>query len=522
MQLDGRTIDAGTALTADLCIIGGGPAGISLALALAGQPIDILLIESGGIEYDADAQALSHAEGNDLPYEIADMRLRMLGGSTNHWAGYCRPLDPETFERRAWIPHSGWPISRADLDPFYPKAAELCEIGSIELDPALWAGRRGLDHLDLTGRSTLTDAVFQLSPFTRFGDAYLAELEAAGNIRLCLNTTIARLTPTENGRTISSAEAVTFAGNGFTIEARTFVVACGGVENARLLLASNDVVAPGIGNQHDQLGRYFMDHGHFHLGHLVTNPPFDRRIYEESYPTDTERGVTTHLKLDHDAQAEAGIGNQALQLRERVMSESEHSFWVLKRSLLRGLYPDRLWHHVGNLLSEPGPVLDLVGRRLFSGDPEPENDPRIVALRCVGEQIPNPDSRVSLTEEKDRFDVPIAHVEWQMSELDWVTMQRTGEIVGQEFGRLGLGRYRPADEDEIRFIDGGWHHMGTTRMSADPTEGVVDSACRVHGMGNLFIAGSSVFSTGGHGAPTLSIVALALRLADHLKAKVFA
>ncbi len=521
MLIDGRKIEAGSELSTDLCIVGGGPAGISLALALAGQPLDVMLIESGGFEFDDAVHELNQVVADHLPYEIMDMRLRLFGGCSNHWAGFCRPLEPETFERRDWIPHSGWPIRRADIDPYLPRAAELCQIGQVQTDPAYWSKQRKIGYFDFDQQSAIRHAVFQISPYTRFGEVYRQPLLDASNVKLCLDTSIKAFHAKPDGQWVDEVSATTFAGNQFKIKAKAFVLACGGIENARMLLVSNDVEKAGLGNRHDRVGRYFMDHGHFHLGNLMTRMPFDPHFYGIELPDEMTPGLSIHLRLSREAQAKAGIGNQAIQFRDQVLSAGEHSFRTVKQAVLRGHVPENLWRHLGNIAEDIGPVSAAIGRRIWYGSSDVRSYPNTVALRYVGEQVPNPDSRVTLTDRLDRLGMPIARLDWQFSELDHRTFRGMRDLLAQEFGRLNLGRLQPFEEDPPQWADGGWHHMGTTRMSDDPVDGVVDRNGRVHSVGNLYIAGSSIFSTGDHGAPTLNIVALALRLADHLKAKVF-
>jgi choline dehydrogenase-like flavoprotein len=142
-------------------------------------------------------------------------------------------------------------------------------------------------------------------------------------------------------------------------------------------------------------------------------------------------------------------------------------------------------------------------------------------VKYEAEQAPNPRSRVNLHHSKrDQLGLPATQLDWQLSDFDKFSIRRTAELIGIELGRAGLGRVRTdIDEDLSKFplVETAWHHMGTTRMSENDRTGVVDSACRVHGLSNLYVAGSSVFPTGGRANPTLTIVALAIRLADHLK-----
>jgi choline dehydrogenase-like flavoprotein len=520
MLIDGRSVGAGDRLEAELCVIGAGPAGITVAHALRNRPFRVLLVEAGGFEYDGEVQELYRAETGDLPYELMDMRVRYFGGSSNHWGGYCRPMEPATFAPRPWVPHSGWPIRSADLAPYYPPAAALCGLPGIELDPEVWARRLGHGRIDFEHAGRLRNAVFQIAPYTRFGERYRDDLLQAANVTIALNSSVLRLHSNPEASAVTHAEVATLAGNRFTIAARAFVLACGGVENPRILLASNAVEPAGLGNRRDLVGRFFMDHGHFNLGQLEIAPAFDPVLYMERPPDEEHGGLQVHITLSEAAQREAGVADQSVQFHPWVSTPSEHSFNVVKEAIKHGRYPERLGEHLANIIRDFGPVTQAVSRRFQANGGGEGAAAGPIGLRFVGEQVPNPDSRITLAEQRDRFDVPIARVAWRLAELDWHTMRATGRIVADEFGRLGLGRVQLDPAEQPAFVDGGWHHMGTTRMSDDPATGVVDRHCRVHGIDNLFIGGSSVFATGGHGTPTLTIVALALRLADHLQGQV--
>ena len=238
MLIDGRTLPPDHLLDCDLCIIGGGAAGITLASAFAGgRDVDVCLVESGGFDFAADVQELYRGEAVGAPYEAYDTRLRYFGGSTNHWGGYCLPLDDLDFEIRPWVPYSGWPLGRADLAPYYEMASDLCQIGGLDTAPSAWAERLGLPVLDLDG-SGLRNLVFQVSPPTRFGEAYRASLLTADNLKICLYSNVIGFHRPAGGSVVERIRVATLAGGRFAVRARCFVLACGGIENARLLLCS--------------------------------------------------------------------------------------------------------------------------------------------------------------------------------------------------------------------------------------------------------------------------------------------
>lgn len=519
MLIDGRTVADGQRLACDVCIVGGGPAGISLAMALRDRPLKVMLVESGGFDFDVDVQELYRADTPDLPYDLMTMRLRYFGGCSNHWGAYCRPLDPDTFEAKPWIPKSGWPIGRADLDPYYPAAARMCGLPEVEVPAPDLAARWQHGTADFGADSGLRNVSFQIAPFTNFGESYRAPLVDAANVTICLNTTIARL-HSQSGAAVEHAEAATLADNRFTIAARAFVLACGGIENARVLLASNGTVATGLGNRHDQVGRHFMDHGHFQLGHIRIADGFDAKPYLEIPPEGDQIGCNVHVALDLATRQRAGIADQAVQFHVREPTPGETSLRLIKEAFKRGTYPDHLASHIGHIIQDLGPVTETLSRQLRGDYAEVPEENNFFALRLVGEQVPNAESRVTLTDQLDRLGVPIAKLEWRLSDLDQRSMATTGQIFADAIAKQGLGRVKLELERPAHFVDGGWHHMGTTRMSEDPRTGVVDRNCKVHEVDNLYMAGSSVFATGGHGVPTMTIVAFALRLAEHLNRRL--
>jgi choline dehydrogenase-like flavoprotein len=525
MLIDGRTLPPDHVLETDLCIIGAGAAGITLALAFADRrDVNVGLVESGGFKFDAESQDLYRGETVGALYEAYDTRLRYFGGSTNHWGGLCRPLRELDFEVRPGIPHSGWPIRHTDLAPYYEAAGDLCQIGALELRPDIWAERLGLPIFGLEN-SRLRHLVFQGSPATRFGEVYRDRLLAADNLWICLNSNVVGFDRPAGAAVVERVQVRTLAQTGFAIAARCFVLACGGIENARLLLWSRRA-ADGLTDLPDVVGRFFMEHAHFNLGTLALAMR-DRSLHAYLHENAASDGQSAnlHLGIREDVQAAEHLANIAIQLRPRVPSVGEQSLWRIWLAVRQGRYPDRLARHLQRVLADLRPLSELAGQRLAQRLFGADEHGALLALRGVGEQVPNPDSRIMLADTTDALGLPRVLIDWRLSEVDRTTLRRAGEILAEEVGRLGLGRIRLAfsgeDGEEPEFLEWGYHHIGTTRMDDDPKHGVVDPDCRLHVTANLYVAGSSVFPTSGGGTPTITLVALALRLADHLKAKVF-
>ncbi|MDO9128206.1 MAG: FAD-dependent oxidoreductase, partial [Parvibaculum sp.] len=249
MFIDGRSVPEGTVVETDLAIIGAGAAGISIARELAGSGISVTLLESGGFDFDAETQDLYEGEMGGVDYPLTSSRLRYFGGTTNHWGGWCRPLEPLDFEVRDWVENSGWPIDRQTLDPYYDRARELCQIPTGNFDnAAAWAADG--EPLPLAGGEVVT-RFFLYSPPTRFGKKYRPDIERAKNIACYLNSIVLEIVPTENAAEVDHLRMGTLSGVRFTVKPKICILAAGGIENARILLLSNSVQKKGLGNGND-------------------------------------------------------------------------------------------------------------------------------------------------------------------------------------------------------------------------------------------------------------------------------
>jgi len=509
--VDARTLPKNRIIKTEVCVVGAGAAGITLARELIGQPFRVCLLESGGLELDKDTQSLYEGQNIGLPYHALDAtRLRYFGGTTNHWGGACRPLDKIDFEARSWVPHSGWPFGESHLVPFYKRAQSICQLGPFSYDVETWE-TNATPRLPFTGDRVLT-RVFQLSPATRFGKVYRDEIARAGNINTFLYANVVDVETTHNARTITRLRVATLQGNKFWVSAKLFVLATGGIENARLLLLSNKSQRAGLGNQNDLVGRFFMEHPHGYAGRiLLSDPNMPTALYKEGQVVNGIR-IMGVLTPSEETLRREKVVNFCVQLKtlEEASAEEEMSKGIRSSK-------DRFWEHLRNVISDIDDVARATYRKLLSG----LRPVKILLPRIQLEQAPNPDSRVTLATERDNLNKNRVRLNWRMSDIEEHSARRGLEIIGQELGRLGLGRLRvtPDDGDTARspLTEVNDHHIGTTRMHVNPKYGVVDQNCRVHEISNLFIAGSSVFPTAGYANPTLTIVALAVRLADHVK-----
>jgi choline dehydrogenase-like flavoprotein len=504
--LDAREIPSGTVLEADLCIIGAGAAGITLARAFAHQGVQVILLETGGLNFDSACQELATIENIGRPYDVEGCRLRYFGGSTNHWGGHCARLEAIDFEKRDWIPDSGWPFGLDELTPYYDRAHEVIEIGGTNDDPAFVARALHYRLFPFTGDKVETT----LSRYNRqrFGTRYGRELNAAPNLKVCLNATVTSIDLDQGHGFVSKVSVASLAKNAIAVRARYFVLATGGIANARLLLGSDKDEPKGLGNAYDRVGRFFMEHILYTNSIILPetmDPAFDIYTGERDYTDGDHLSVRCHLALPMALTRELRIPKFRTELFPSKTPIHD---------LFGGSFSA---DDVATLFSRGVGKLD----RLLRGTPW---KPTAYFLVNNVEQIPNPDSRITLSTERNALGQRHARLDWRLSNLDREGIRAAHRVIAHEVGRANFGRYRsflPEHEDVILDgAEGGMHHMGTTRMHDDPKQGVVDRNCKLHGLANLYVAGSSVFPCCGWANPTLTITALALRLADHLKGEL--
>lgn len=469
------------ALETDVCITGGGPAGITLAIELARSGREVILVESGGLEPDDDSQELAAGEISGVPYtDLDSVRLRYLGGSTNHWAGQSTPLQPIDFSVRDWVADSGWPIDYNDFAGYLPRAADLCRVSHEE-----WVLPKNAptNHLEDAG---FRPVLFRFpEPIFGFGEAYRRDLEKTTGLTVILGGHVLGFNSNETGSEVMSVTVGNRAGKRQEIRARTYVLATGGIENARQLLLSGPTESrpdrwPGLGNNHDGVGRYFMEHPAYDLGQVSLTESDD--FLSEAYTWIGDDKVRLDLQLDASVQREARILN--------------HSMFLLGSGSRRKSFSERM----------------------LSWIKPPDLEFRI---RVRLEHAPYADSRVTLSDELDAFGLRRTKLEMRVGDLELATIRHVVESCGRGVGMADLGRLKFDGNSlsEAWVDDAFWqiHHAGGTRMSADPAKGVVDANCKVHGVANLYVAGSSVFPTSGQANPTMNFLALALRLAEHLE-----
>jgi choline dehydrogenase-like flavoprotein len=526
LLIDARGLDRYPNFDCDLCIVGAGICGLALADELRAAHLSIVLLESGGINYELPTQALYRGEQEGQAYFRLDgCRWRMFGGSSNRWGGWCRPLDEIDFERRPWLEHSGWPIEAKALEPYEGRAAELLELADPRFELEAWRHRLPAP-LPLEG-TQFENILIQHSPETNFAERYGRRVCAAANITVLLHANLIALKLAPLSSRVSELKVATLTGRHFSVCPRAVVLATGGIENARLLLASQADRGAGLGNEFDQVGRYFMEHLHMPFGHVLLRPGVgDNRFYRRTRLSDAQvRGV---IKPTASAQSAAQRlaasfalenasffqGTPFLGWPPRLLYAPVVGYHGLRRARLAPL-ANALKHALQRVHSVPTRV--RTWRRARAAHARGRARGPVYSLYVRAEQAPHPANRVTLSAQRDELGVPLSRLQWRIQPLDSQSVTGWLGALDRDLRASGLGHAEAPPENWTESIVGGPHHMGTTRMSREPRTGVVDADCRVHSVSNLYLAGSSLFTTSGHANPTFTILTLALRLARTLR-----
>ena len=498
-------VPAGAVLEADVCIVGGGPVGLVLATELASATCHVVVLESGGRDAATGGDLVQGESIGDLWQPLSETRARGLGGTSREWTpvgqsgmpGGLRshPLTDLDLTHRSWVPNSGWPFDRHALDPFYARANARLAL-EPEPDTTPTSPREG------TGLETA---------FARFVDrpaieAIEVEARGSAHIDLYLNATTLRLEENDAGVQHATVRA---RGHEFKVKAKVFVLASGGLENARLMLLSDGHTPGGIGNRHDNVGRYFMEHLTVMHGEIV---PAGVR----SLPGTRSNGndfVQPGWRLRDEVMEKEGLLGVIVWYVDAGPDSIRNAYynpWSRlahgPRSLLRARLkrPDRLLRF--GLRSADG---------LLRRSPYP-------LIHAHIEQPPRRENRITLSDQFDSLGQRRSRLEWHIGAQERDSLLRTLQLFDSGLRSQGVGHLSklPNAASFDMLVEQSHHHIGTTRMHADATQGVVNADCRVHGVANVYVAGSSVMPTGGAATVTLTSVALALRLADHLKARL--
>jgi choline dehydrogenase-like flavoprotein len=522
MITDISNIPPDALIECDVCIVGAGAAGIAIARELIRTGLRVVMLESGGYRREQKAQDLyaGSSVGEQYYKPLDECRSRYLGGSTNCWGAIFTPLNEIDFEKRDWVPWSGWPVAYDEVRPWLQQAHDDYGAGPFLYGQDAWQAAK-IPPVDFD-RALFDPFVWHFNSRAgalSFGRRFRQELRAASNVSVFLHANVTELVTNASGRRVERARISTLDGKERSIRARIFVVACGGIENARLLLASCGTQKNGLGNDRDLVGRFFHEHLQMPIGYLVSDRP---RAACYSYLS--RLGGTfclPGLVLSASAQRENRVLNGSVSIDPVYDREGALiAFQKIRSDIKERKVGRATLRHIWRVCCETNKLAPEAWRRVVNGD-RPRGEPGRFMIYARAEQSPNPDSRVMLSREVDGLGMRRACLDWQTSELDRAAIKLLTNLVTKEFTRLGLGQVVENPWPDMAHwpegIAGGPHHMGTTRMSDDPSTGVVDRNCQVHGLHGLYIAGSSIFATGGHANPTMSILAFALRLASHLR-----
>lgn len=540
------TPPANEELNCDICIVGAGAAGLTLALDFIGRGQKVLVIDAGALDGKQTDQFLYEGEVVNGAHAAPHMyRHRRLGGSTAIWGGRCIPYDPIDFEARDYVALSGWPFARAEIEPHYAKAQEILEAGAFDYVAAT-AIRGGELVEGFRDPDVLTESLERFSLPTNFWREYRQQIAAAPNVEVIASSTAIRLRRNEAG-SIEELSCLGSHGSPFSVRARVFVIAVGGLETVRLLGFSD------LGNHSGMLGRTYMCHVESSVGELRLSPK-NRAIKYGFERTLDGIYARRRFTLSPERQKRLGVMNVAVRPHHPSVGDPSHGHPVFSAMFLakRFIIPEyarrfAAAEQVAGVKSSQGALLGRHLRNVVLGSPRlaafmvdwtirrylSRRRLPYVALPSAagafpldfnGEQEPNLSSRVTLSDKVDRNGVPQLRIDWRLTDLDYRTVTSTLRDMQAAFRRSNCGDIAFDDgglDDEVRsnVKPVGGHHIGTARMSTDPKLGVVDPNCRVHAVDNLYIAGAATFPTSSQANPTLTIVAMALRLGAHLRSR---
>jgi choline dehydrogenase-like flavoprotein len=523
MITDFRHADAPSEYDADVCIVGSGAAGLTIAAHLAG-PLRVLIVEAGDRAPTRGSDDWLAGEATDFAFTgFQAGRMRAFGGATRRWAGQLIRMESIDFEKRDWVPRSGWPITLRDLEPFYDRAERFLGLKAPLSDTRVWARFGGRDAGFNGAEVFAKPTVYMPQPdFTKAFAADLVRKHPA--VDILLNATAIEVALDPGATRVVGVRIAEEGGRRGIVRARATVLCGGAIENPRLLLASNSVAAAGIGNARDLVGRFFQDHPNAETGTIAAARP---RALQEQFRKLRHAGVKVWPKLSFGEAAQRRgryLNANALMTYDYAdgspLVRAKQAIAAVKARCPSAMLRDglRVLPHVPELAAQAVHTA-ATGKAL-------RFDPIAIKLLTFVEQIPDPDNRITLSATRDRFGIGRPRLTWRVQPEELRTMRAFTEAAGRELHRVGLGELTVAPwldqglEAARAEITDFYHHAGTTRMATTPADGVTDPDCRVFGIDNLYIGGGSVFPTSGYANPTLTIVALAIRLSESLRARL--
>ena len=544
-----KTLKPNEELVFDVCIVGTGHGGMSTALEFEGSSIKVGLLESGTYRRDAetqklyDGESLSHMHASPLLY-----RERFFGGTSHVWGGRCSPYDAQDMTHRDYIPNSKWPLHRNDLDTAYEKAYELCDIGRYSVETSDLLGEDAAAMIPgLDSDKIRTDRAWLFSLPTNFGTKFRALVEQSSTIDCLFGANVLSVELSEDGSTVDHLKVSTLEGLQFTVRAKRFVLAAGGVETTRLLLASRSVHDTGVGNHSGLLGKNYISHICGKIGPWRFTPKGGPLVWSYDRTLD-DIYMRRAIRIDEQTLDAEQLPNIRLVLDIPPPSDPDHgnavlsAMYLLKRLIVRHVPPEyaadlaglgpyqHLGAHLRNCLFGLPHLFRfglkwlfkrILARRKLPSLLEEDAESRYW-VHFDAEQRPNPNSQLRLSERKDLFGNPLITIDYQVTEEDIEGTARAIELIAHELVRSGVAEINLNSKDMrkhiLKYTGVGSHNYGTTRMAETSANGVVDSDCKVFGVDNLYIASSSVLPTASFANPGLTICAIGVRLGRHLRA----
>lgn len=555
------TMPDGSVLSVDLAVVGAGPVGIAIALEIANDGFDVALVESGYEKAESKAQRLAEAAEWD-PALHASMGMsvrRQLGGTSTIWGGRCVPYDRVDFERREHISNATWPVTYDDLLPYYQRACSWLKCGRAAFDTTQMAHLPPSVVPGLPEDSASSATFERWSLSTDFAREYGDALKRSRRVRVVTGLTCTEVISGLDDTRVEKLDCRTLEGRRVSIQARGYVLACGGLETTRLLLASRGPHGRAIGDHSGHLGSWYMGH----VGGVIANVRFctPPRSTVFGYERDIDGTyVRRRLSIASKAQRTHELPNTIAFLANPDLADPRHRNGILSLAYLTlrspigelvtpaaqhlsvtgGGMPGRtagsaaqasIHAHLMNVVRDcPSVGRFIVGfgtRRFLAGGRKVPgffsaySGENCYPLQYHGEQIPNRLSRVSLASDRDSVGMRKLNIDLRFSQADVDGILRCHEVWDEYLQKNGCGKLEYVSPDPSSVVwsrmGGGSHQLGTTRMASKAGDGVVNEHLAVHGIANLFVASSSVLLTSSQANPTFMVIVLALRLADRLK-----
>ncbi len=520
-----NTIEEGASLDYDVCIIGSGAAGIAVAKEFSDSNVSVIMLEAGGIDYEHEMQTdYTYNAINGMEGEWDFTRTRQWGGTTAVWYGRCTKLKPIDYEKRDWVANSGWPIGPAEIDKYHGRALSTLKVSHPQaINPCYWGESETVKAFD---SEEVSANVFLWSNPKDMAVAHQQNIGQSKAVTLCYYAFVQQIIPSENDDHIDSVQVKSASGKAFSIRAKQVVLAGGSIENCRLLLLSKTNGPNGVGNQNDNVGRYYMDHPRIEgMAKLMVN--FENKnwatLVQHLDETITDAGnMQVFLSLSEKAQKANRLLNHGTVFRTIFKEQISSGYLAAKNLYYSAIGKTEGGIKLQDVASLMKGLPHLAQTSVKQALGKPLTFSHLILIDQL-EQEPDRESRIYLDSERDRFDQPKTQIKWEIGQSTTDSLREFHKAIDKRLREINLGWVDSpmiSDPDFVPDYTDACHPSGTTRMSSDPKTGVVDADCKVHGIDNLFIAGSSVFPTVGYANPTLTLVALGIRLADKIKSNL--